>query len=62
MKTQEIKAKIEAHQKWLNGDKEGIRADFTKADLTNADLTNADLTGADLKGARIAQGWHIEKD
>ena len=39
---------LEAHEKWLAGDPEGSRADFSRAALISEDLSNRDLRKADL--------------
>ena len=58
-----IKGILEKHQKWLNGEAGGERANLSEADLSganlswanlrNADLSEADLSGADLRGANL---------
>ena len=40
------------HKKWVDGVKDGIRADLCEADLYGADLCEADLRGANLSGAK----------
>ena len=59
-----IKGILEKHQKWLNGEAGGERANLSEADLSganlswanlrNADLSEADLSGADLRGADLS--------
>ena len=44
---------IAKHQKWLNGDPDGERANLSGAYLNGADLYGADLRGADLYGADL---------
>ena len=68
MKKEKLDEILELHKKWLNGEKEGKKADLRGvylrgadlrdadlryADLEAADLREADLTGADLKGADL---------
>ena len=58
-----IKGILEKHQKWLNGEACGERANLRGADLRGADLSRAnlswanlseaDLSGADLSGANL---------
>lgn len=50
---------LELHKKWLLGEYEGIRADFTRVDLKGenfkgAELTKAIFNGADLRGANFS--------
>ena len=44
---------IELHKMWLNGDKEGVRADLSGANLRWADLSGANLSGANIS---LAEG------
>ena len=44
---------LELHQKWLNNEDGGERADLYYADLSDADLSGADLSGADLSYATL---------
>ena len=53
MTRQEIDKILELHKKFLNGEKEGKRADLCGADLCGADLCGANLHGADLRGANL---------
>ena len=43
------------HKKWVDGVKDGIRADLRGADLREADLCGADLRGADLCEANLCE-------
>ena len=43
MKANEFKKILELHEKWLNGEEGGERADLNHADLSHADLSDADL-------------------
>ena len=43
------------HKKWVDGVKDGIRADLSGADLRGADLRGADLSGADLCEADLSR-------
>jgi len=49
----EIKSILEKHHKWLDDEKEGIRANLSGADLRRANLRSADLRRADLSGADL---------
>ena len=54
-----IKGILEKHQKWLNGEAGGERANLSEADLSGANLSwanlrNADLSEADLRGANLS--------
>ena len=61
--TTEELAILRDHEKWLNGEKTGVMANFNTADLSGADLRTVnlckaslryvDLTGADLKKATL---------
>lgn len=53
MTQQEINKILELHKAWLNGDKNGVRADLSRAGLSGADLRRADLRGANLRGADL---------
>ena len=48
-----IKEILAKHQKWLNGEAGGERADLCGANLCGADLRNANLCGADLSNADL---------
>ena len=45
---------LEKHQKWLNNEEGGERADLSGADLNGVDLSGADLNGADLNDANLS--------
>jgi len=45
---------LELHSKWLKGEKDGKRADFSDADLSGADFSNADLRNAIFCGANLS--------
>ena len=52
----DLKEVLRLHERWINGDKDGRRADLSDANLRGADLRGADLgraylSGADLRGA-----------
>ena len=68
MTREEIKKVLDSHQKWINEEDGGERAnlheadlrdanlreaDLREADLREADLRGADLNGADLRGANL---------
>ena len=44
---------LEKHRKWINGGRDGKRADLYGANLRGADLSEVDLSGADLRGADL---------
>jgi uncharacterized protein YjbI with pentapeptide repeats len=50
---EELNNILELHQKWLNNDKSGVRANLYKANLSGADLSEANLSGADLSEANL---------
>ena len=50
---QELKEILEKHEKWLNGEEGGSRADLSYANLTNVNLTNANLYRANLYNASL---------
>ena len=50
----ELEKILNLHEKWLNGDKDGIRANLIGANLIGADLSGADLRGANLNGANLS--------
>ncbi len=50
----ELQEILEKHQKWLKGEREGIRADLSDANLRNADLRNANLRNANLWNANLS--------
>lgn len=43
MKKEELQKILDLHEKWLNSETEGVRADLLGANLRGADLTEADL-------------------
>ena len=51
----DIQAILAGHQKWLNGENSGKRADLQEAYLQEADLQEANLRGADLRGAYLQE-------
>lgn len=53
MTSLEIKTIMEKHCKWLEGNKNGKRADFRDANLGSANLRGANFGGADLKWADL---------
>ena len=53
MTSEEIKKVLDSHQKWINEEDGGERADLHGADLRRADLSEADLRGANLRGANL---------
>jgi len=53
MNSEEIKKVLELHEKWINGEEGGERADLSEANLREANLSGADLRGAFLSGADL---------
>ena len=53
MNSVELKNILDLHEKWINGEPDGKKADLRWADLRLADLSRADLHGADLTGANL---------
>ena len=53
MNQKELNKVLEDHEKWLNCEPDGKKADLREADLREADLTGADLREADLRWADI---------
>ena len=54
MTIQELGEIIAKHKKWIEGDKEGSRANLYGADLSGANLSGANLSGANLYGADLS--------
>lgn len=54
MEKERLQEILEKHEKWLNDEDGGERANLEYADLTNADLTNADLSNANLSNANLS--------
>ena len=54
MNKKEIKTVLDKHNKWLNNDDDGCRANLSGANLRGADLSGADLRCADLSGAYLS--------
>ena len=53
MKSTDLRGILEAHQRWLDDESSGVRADLHEADLRMASLRMADLCLADLHGADL---------
>lgn len=51
--TDELNIILELHQKWLNNEDDGRRADLRNADLRGVDWVYANLRAADLQGANL---------
>ena len=72
MTKEELKTVLELHKKWLNDEKDGVRANLRGADLRGANLRGAnlreanllraDLWGADLRGANLREANLREAD
>jgi uncharacterized protein YjbI with pentapeptide repeats len=52
-KPEQLKEILELHQKWLNDEDGGIRANLIDANLSDANLTGANLIDANLTGANL---------
>lgn len=50
----QLKEILEKHQKYLNNEKDGVRADLSKANLSGVNLIEADLSGALLSGTNLS--------
>jgi len=53
MNQKELQTILKLHQKWLEDDPKGKRADLSGANLRRADLSDADLRRADLRRANL---------
>ena len=53
MEKEKLSKILVAHQKWLNHEPDGQKADLNGADLNDAALCSADLHDADLNGANL---------
>ena len=53
MEVNQLKEILEKHEKWVNGEKDGERADLDGANLSGANLSSANLSSADLRGANL---------
>ena len=62
MTSEEIKKVLDSHQKWINEEDGGERANLREADLREADLREADLRWADLRWADIREADLREAD
>ena len=55
MNQKELNKVLEDHEKWLNGESDGKKANLRWADLRGADLTGANLREADLRWADLRE-------
>ena len=53
MNSEKLNKILELHKKWLNNERDGVRANLRDADLRDADLRFADLRNADLRNANL---------
>ena len=53
MTSEEIKDVLDSHQKWINGEDGGKRANLRRANLSGADIRRADLRWVDLSKADL---------
>ena len=54
---EELKVILDNHEKWLNNDDNGVRADLRNADLGGVNLGNVNLYGADLRNADLRNAY-----
>ena len=59
MNKQELKDTLDSHSKWLQSEKDGMRANLEDANLRGAYLKGADLRGAYLCGANLSCATYI---
>ena len=62
MNGEEIRIVLEKHEKWLNNELGGIRADLSGADIYGLDLRGANLYGANLIRADLRVAYLIKAD
>ena len=55
MERDQLQRILELHQKWLDNNPDGVRANLRGADLRGADLHGANLRGADLRWADLRE-------
>ena len=53
MEEKQLENVLKLHQKWMNNEPDGKRANLREADLRGANLWGADLRGANLWGANL---------
>lgn len=51
---EEIKEILHLHQKWLDGEEDGVKADLSFADLRGVDLSSANLPLAKFRGSDLS--------
>ena len=61
MEQNELQEILEKHQKWLNDEEGGERADLSRANLSWADLSGANLSRANLSGANLSEDQLIRR-
>lgn len=54
MSGEELKDILILHEKWLNDESDGKRANLSRANLKGAELIGANLSGANLSGADLS--------
>ena len=59
---EELEKILNLHEKWLNGDEDGVRADLSRANLSRANLSGANLREADLSEANLSGAYLREAD
>ena len=53
MNQQELQQVLKLHQKWLNNEEDGVRADLSGSNLRHSDLRGSDLRHSDLSGSNL---------
>lgn len=53
MTQNELDKTIQLHQKWLNNDPEGVRANMHRANISWADMRGAKMSYANMSGAKM---------
>ena len=54
MNKEELEEILDSHEKWLNNDPGGEKANLSGANLSDANLRGANLRGANLSGADLS--------
>ena len=62
MERDQLQRILKLHQKWLDNNPDGVRADLHWANLRGANLHEANLRGADLSGADLREANLREAD
>ena len=54
MKQEELNKILELHEKWLDGEEDGVKADLEIVNLESVNLEGANLQGANLRNADLS--------